>query len=168
MSYATIEHNSLDICIEAGSEGMADINTKMTNGAIHIADLCIKQGTTNIEDAITAGTAKIITLGRGGGGAGGGGGTIYDAGLGIILNSATHSIFSLNTTYTDERYANLNNYSANIGDLLINGDMGIGTNDPKRMVHVNGSNANFLLERHSPFGATFFFSNVYSQSNINE
>lgn len=72
MTYGQTEFNSLQAAIDAGPEPMADINTKMTNGAIHIASLVIQEGTTNILTSLGSGT-QIITLAGGGGGSGGGG-----------------------------------------------------------------------------------------------
>lgn len=73
ISYGQTEYGSLQEAIDAGPEPMAEVNTRMTNGAIHINDLIIKQNVTDIAAAIIAGTAVIVSLGGTGGSSGGGG-----------------------------------------------------------------------------------------------
>ncbi len=150
MTYGQTEFGSLQAAIDAGPEPMADINTKMTNGAIHIASLVIQEGTTNILASLGSG-AEIITLAGAGGGSGGGG----------ISNVVE------DTTPQSGGDWDVNGFkitSASNGDIEITpdgtGNVGFGTDTPDRMVHLKGSNANIRIERESSFGATLFLSNT--------
>lgn len=71
MTYGQNEYGSMQAAIDNGPEPMAAINTKMTNGAIHIASLVIQQGTTRMFE--NPSKFKIIPLAGRGGGSGGGG-----------------------------------------------------------------------------------------------
>ncbi len=121
MTYGQTEFGSLQAAIDAGIEPMADINTKMTNGAIHIASLVIQEGTTNILTSLGSGTQIIPLAGRGGGSGGGGisniiedltpqaGGnfdfldkTIFSStGAVEVTDPSSHTYLKLNTTAAD-------------------------------------------------------------------
>ena len=86
-----------------------------SSNAIPLAYVILQQGDTVV------GEDRIYRITRGG--TGGGGGISYTAGDGIVLNSGTGTEFSLNTTYTDDRYLNSGN---DTGNFNLSGNLTLG------------------------------------------